>query len=197
MYEKPDYWTKKAKKEGYHARSVYKLEEIQQKYGIVKPGAKVLDVGAAPGSWSQYVLKQLKGSGLLAAIDLSPVVIPNAPGNFHFIQGDIYDQSNIDALEALGPFDAVLSDAAPATTGNRIVDTARSSGLVEHVLYLCGRLLVPGGNLVVKLFQGGDEQELLKQVRGMFASARVLKPKATRDSSFETYLIGTGKIGGR
>jgi 23S rRNA (uridine2552-2'-O)-methyltransferase len=193
MYEKPDYWTKKAKKEGYRARSVYKLEEIQQKYEIVKSGAKVLDVGAAPGSWSQYVLKLLKGSGLLAAIDLSPVTIPNAPANFRFIQGDIYEQTKIDALALLGPFDVVLSDAAPATTGNRIVDTARSSGLVEHVLYLCGRLLVPGGNLVVKLFQGGDEQDFLSRMRGMFASARILKPKATRDSSFETYLIGTGR----
>ncbi len=192
-YEKPDHWTLKAKSEGYPARSVYKLAEMQEKFKLLKPGTRVLDIGAAPGSWSLWVLRFLKGSGFLAAVDLSPLGMKPPFGNFFFLQGDIYDPAVRSALAERGPYGLVLSDAAPATTGDRTVDTGRSESLVEAVIDYADALLAPGGNLVAKLFQGGGERDLLAALKERFETARGFKPKACRAESFETYLIGLGK----
>jgi len=192
-YEKPDCYAIKAQKEGYPARSVYKLEELDQKFKLLKTGSRVLDIGAAPGSWSLWTLKRLGGRGYVAAIDLSPLNFKSPFDNFFFLQGNIYDQAAIDALKAYGPFDLVMSDAAPATTGNRAVDTGQSEALVEQVIELALECLKPGGNVVAKLFQGGAQAELLGRLREGFSSARCLKPKACRPESFETYLVGLGK----
>ncbi|NLJ45203.1 MAG: RlmE family RNA methyltransferase [Treponema sp.] len=192
-YEKPDHWTLKAKSEGYPARSVYKLAEMQEKFKLLKPGTRVLDIGAAPGSWSLWVLRFLKGSGFLAAVDLSPLGMKPPFGNFFFLQGDIYDPAVRSTLAERGPYGLVLSDAAPATTGDRTVDTGRSESLVEAVIDYADALLAPGGNLVAKLFQGGGERDLLAALKERFETARGFKPKACRAESFETYLIGLGK----
>lgn len=192
-YEKPDHWTLKAKSEGYPARSVYKLAEMQEKFKLLKPGTRVLDIGAAPGSWSLWVLRFLKGSGFLAAVDLSPLGMKPPFGNFFFLQGDIYDPAVRSALAERGPYGLVLSDAAPATTGDRTVDTGRSESLVEAVIDYADALLAPGGHLVAKLFQGGGERDLLAALKERFETARGFKPKACRAESFETYLIGLGK----
>lgn len=192
-YEKPDHWTLKAKSEGYPARSVYKLAEMQEKFKLLKPGTRVLDIGAAPGSWSLWVLRFLKGSGFLAAVDLSPLGMKLPFGNFFFLQGDIYDPAVRSALAERGPYGLVLSDAAPATTGDRTVDTGRSESLVEAVIDYADALLAPGGHLVAKLFQGGGERDLLAALKERFETARGFKPKACRAESFETYLIGLGK----
>lgn len=194
-YEKPDHWTRKAKGEGYPARSVYKLAEMQEKFRILKPGSRVLDIGAAPGSWSLWVLRFLKDSGFLAAVDLSPLGMKPPTGNFFFIQGDLYDPAVRAALAGKGPYDVVLSDAAPSTTGDRTVDTGCSESIVEAVIGYADDLLAPGGSLVVKLFQGGGERELLAAIKERYDTARGFKPKACRSESFETYLIGLGKKG--
>lgn len=192
-YKKPDFWSKKAFSEGYPARSVYKLKEIDEKFKLIKTNTRVLDLGAAPGSWTTFVLRALNESGHITAIDLSPLSSDVKGNNLAFFQGDMSSPSILSEAKKLGPYDLVICDAAPATTGNRTVDTARSSGLVELAIYYAEHMLITGGNFVVKIFQGGDQQEYLKKMRTLFTSARGFKPTACRNESFETYLIGLGK----
>jgi 23S rRNA (uridine2552-2'-O)-methyltransferase len=192
-YEKPDFWSKKAFSEGYPARSVYKLKEMDEKFGLIKKSYRVLDLGAAPGSWTTFVLRALDGNGHVTAIDLSPLSKDVKGSNLSFFQGDLYAANIREAAIKLGPYNLVICDAAPATTGNRTVDTARSTGLVELAIFYAEEMLLPGGNFVVKIFQGGDQQELLKKMRSVFTTARGFKPEACRTESFETYLIGLGK----
>lgn len=203
-YERPDYWTIRAKKEGYPARSVYKLEEIVRKFGLLKGlsggrgvpdrGPAILDVGAAPGSWSLWLLRQMKGAGRLLAVDIQDLGIAPDDANFSFVKGSILDEEVRASLRAAGPYDLVVSDAAPATSGNRIVDQSRSEELVEAVMGLALEVLAPGGALVVKIFQGGEEKRLLSELRAHFAQARAFKPEACRSESFETYLVATGFV---
>ncbi|HTX72132.1 MAG TPA: RlmE family RNA methyltransferase [Rectinemataceae bacterium] len=191
-YEKPDFWAQKARREGYPARSVYKLQEIDKKFTLVKPGMRILDIGAAPGSWSLWLLKRLAGSGSLVAVDLQPLGIDLGQNGFSFYQGDIHDESLRSNLAAQGPYNLVLSDAAPATTGNRVVDQGGSEAIVEAVIGCAEEMLAPGGAVVAKIFQGGAEAALLKRLRSRFSAARGFKPEACRAESFETYLVATG-----
>ena len=188
-----DFYTKKAQKEGYPARSVYKLEEIQQKFNVIKRDFRVLDVGAAPGSWTMYIMKMLGDNGFLSAIDLKPLVITIKKPNFFFVQGDAFDQANIQMLAEKGPYNAVVSDAAPSTTGNKIVDTERSIQLIESIYNTALQVLTPGGNFVFKMFQGGKEKEILDDMKKHFNAVKILKPQASRTNSFETFVIGLGK----
>ncbi|MCE5255308.1 MAG: RlmE family RNA methyltransferase [Spirochaetaceae bacterium] len=190
-YERPDFWTIKAKKEGYPARSVFKLEEISGKFGLLKKQAapRILDVGAAPGSWSLWLLRNLEGRGSLTSIDIQDLGIAPADANFAFLKGDILDPAMRSRLAGRGPYDLVVSDAAPSTSGNRLVDQSRSEELVEAVFSLALEVLAPGGSLVMKIFQGGDEKRLITQLKAHFAQARGFKPTACRAESFETYLI--------
>ncbi|HUH44368.1 MAG TPA: RlmE family RNA methyltransferase [Treponemataceae bacterium] len=192
-YEKPDFWSKKAFSEGYPARSVYKLQEIDEKFHILKKNARILDLGAAPGSWTVYVLRYLGASGQVTSIDLNPLAKEVKGDNLTFIQGDLYDERVRNHAAALGPYDALICDAAPPTTGNKLVDTARSADLVELALFYAQTMVKKGGNCAVKIFQGGDQSILLRQMREIFQSAKGFKPKACRSESFETYLIGLDK----
>jgi 23S rRNA (uridine2552-2'-O)-methyltransferase len=209
-YEKPDAWSLKAQKEGYPARSVYKLKEMDEKFHLIPsagnlagirsdpPGFRVLDLGAAPGSWSLYVLRRLGGAGFLAAADLAPLSRRHdrglfEGGNFFFIQGDIAAPDVREALLARGPYNLVICDAAPATTGSRAVDTLRSLELAETALGYGEAALKKGGALVIKVFQGGDSGALLKRFRDFFESGRAFKPSACRSGSFETYYVGLGR----
>lgn len=194
-YEKPDYWSKKAFSEGYPARSVYKLKELDEKFSLLKKNSSVLDLGAAPGSWTVFALRTLNGTGHLTSIDLKPLAKDVVGSNLTFIQGDLYDEEVRMQARNLGPYDSVICDAAPPTSGNRTVDTARSTGLVELAIYYAQTMLKPGGNFVAKIFQGGDQQQLLKSMRQIFTSARGFKPEACRTESFETYLVGLNKKG--
>ena len=194
-YEKPDYWSKKAFSEGYPARSVYKLKELDEKFGLLKKNYSVLDLGAAPGSWTVFALRTLNGTGHLTSIDLKPLAKDVVGSNLTFIQGDLYDEAVRVQARDLGPYDSVICDAAPPTTGNRTVDTARSTSLVELAIFYAQTMLKPGGNFVVKIFQGGDQQQLLKSMRQIFTTARGFKPEACRTESFETYLVGLDKKG--
>lgn len=189
-----DSYTLRAHKEGYPARSVYKLEEIQQQFKLIKPGDTVLDVGAAPGSWTLFTNNVLlKGKGTIITVDLNPLNINPIPHTVTSYVGDAFSKEIKPKLIEHGPYDAIISDAAPMTTGNRGVDTARSEYLAEQVILLASEHLKTGGNLAVKLFQGGGEQELMKTMRSLFTRAKIVKPKACRDDSFEVYLVGVGK----
>jgi 23S rRNA (uridine2552-2'-O)-methyltransferase len=188
---KPDHFAQRARREGYKARSVYKLAEIDGKSRLISRGNKVLDMGAAPGSWTQYALKRVGPDGRVVAVDLKPVEL-SADQRLTIIEGDVTAEAVRSQLRAAGPFDVVLSDAAPSTSGNRTLDSARSAELVEIVLQLTDELLVSGGNMAVKLFQGGEERELLEATRARFEHARVQRPKASRSDSFEIYLVATG-----
>lgn len=190
QYRKPDFWSKKAFAEGYPARSVYKLKQIDKKFDVFKNASKILDLGAAPGSWTTYVLKLLSKDGLCVAVDLHKLVPPITDTRLHFFQGDMYDKNIFEKIKKLGPYDAVICDAAPATTGNKTVDTSRSEGLVELAFYYAIENLNMGGNFVVKIFQGANQQRILQEFRKIFKSVRTFKPKASRASSFENFLIG-------
>jgi 23S rRNA (uridine2552-2'-O)-methyltransferase len=192
--DKADFYTKKAHKEGYPARSVYKLEEIQASNNIIKPGDSILDVGAAPGSWTLYTHRELiKGKGSIVAVDLNPLNLNPIPPTVTFFQGDAFSKEIRSKLVEKGPYDTIISDAAPMTMGNRSFDTARSENLAEQVLYLATEHLKQHGNLVIKIFQGGGQQEILKQMRTIFTKAKTTKPKACRSDSFEIFLIGLDK----
>jgi 23S rRNA (uridine2552-2'-O)-methyltransferase len=201
-YAKPDSWTLKALKEGYPARSVYKLREIAEKFALFSRGTNapvhVLDLGAAPGSWSLYLLRALKGNIDLTACDLSPLTAECGKDlfsgdNFTFIRGDFTGDETRAAILKKAPFDVIVSDAAPATTGNRLVDTARSEELAAVTLRYAETALREGGSLVVKLFQGGTTADFLREAKPLFATCRTFKPKACRPGSFETYFTGIGK----
>ena len=213
-YSKPDHWSLKAQKEGYPARSVYKLKEMDEKFGLIKKGLaksarspfRVLDLGAAPGSWSLYILRKLppKSGGAIPAeptlvsVDLAPLSRQYDEGffdrpDFIFLNGDFTAGEIREAVVSRAPYNLVLSDAAPATTGNRSVDTLRSLALAETALHYAETTLTKGGNLVIKVFQGGDTGNLLKTIRGLFESGKSFKPQACRAESFETYYLGLGK----
>jgi len=189
---RPDHFSIKAWQEGYPARSVFKLQEIDGKHGLLKKGCRVLDIGAAPGSWSMWTAERIGPKGSVVAVDLKECTIPARYRNVTVLQGDAFSQAVREKLDASGPFDVILSDAAPATTGNRTVDTARSAALAEQCIAAAGSLLREGGSLVFKLFQGGEEQQLKQQLREMFTSVKTFKPKSSRKDSFEIFFIGAG-----
>ena len=180
---------------------MYKLKEMDEKFGLLKPGpaSRILDLGAAPGSWSLFVLRKNPGIQLVSA-DLTPLSRQYDGGlfdggNFHFIQGDITDPAVRESIITRGPYNVIISDAAPPTTGNRFVDTSRSLELAEAVAAYAEYALAVNGNLAVKLFQGGDTSALLKHMRTLFKSAKSYKPTACRSDSFEVYYLGLGYRG--
>jgi 23S rRNA (uridine2552-2'-O)-methyltransferase len=187
---RPDHYSDSAKKAGYAARSVYKLSELDKRNHILRPGNRVLDLGAAPGSWSQYAARAVGPGGLVVAVDFDRLEALGPLNNVEAIAGDFTDPQTIKLIADRGPFDVVLSDAAPSTTGNRTVDTARSEGLVESIIDSLPLFLKAGGIFLAKLFQGGGEQVLLATCRSLFSVAKMPKPKASRSESFETYLLG-------
>jgi 23S rRNA (uridine2552-2'-O)-methyltransferase len=171
---------------------VYKLQEIQKKYHILVRGARVLDLGCAPGSWLQFAARTVGPDGRVVGIDLTPVNI-RLPENVRVITGDVADLEG--HLAGLGQtrFDALLSDMAPATTGNRHVDEARSVGLCEAALDVAERMLLPGGNFVCKIFQGSDFKTFTDAVRCRFDRQTATRPQSTRKASREVFVIGIGK----
>ena len=187
-----DHYTRRAKKENFAARSAYKLQEIQQKHRILSKGSRVLDLGCAPGSWLQFAAKTVGAGGRLIGIDLSPVTI-QFPENVFIITGDVVDlEAHLAQLERVS-FDVVLSDMAPATTGNRHVDETRSVGLCEAALDVAERNLVVGGGFVCKIFQGSEYKAFADQVRDLFQRQTAFRPKSTRKTSREVFVIGLGK----
>lgn len=187
-----DEFVKLAQQKGYRSRAVFKLEEIQLKDRLLRPGMAVVDLGAAPGGWSQFVAEKIGKSGRIIALDILPVeAIPGV----QIIQGDFQEESVMEQLLAAlegQPVDLVLSDMAPNMSGNRVVDQARAMYLAELALDMARRVLKPGGAYVTKLFMGADFDEYQRDARRSFASLANRKPKASRDRSREVYLVGKG-----
>ena len=190
-YKKPDHNTQKAKSEGYPARSVYKLEEIDRRVRILRPGQHVVDLGAAPGSWSMYVAKTIGRGGKLLAIDLSPIDIAFGP-NVTVIQGDALDVAS-EVFEAHGPFDVVLSDMAPSTSGNRAADQWRSFELCMRAIDVARVHGKPGSAFVGKIFMSEEFQQARDALKALYSEVRTLRPETVRKSSYEVFLVALGK----
>jgi 23S rRNA (uridine2552-2'-O)-methyltransferase len=200
-YDRHDAYFRKAKEGGWLARSVFKLEEIDQSFKIFRRGNVVLDLGCAPGSWLQYAERRIQQEkGHLVGIDLLPVKLSFGP-HVRIIEGDIYevtlDELRPEHSSSEGPpFDVLLSDMAPNTTGIRSVDQARSMSLAERALELTQDLLKPGGRFVVKVFEGGDFHAYVKSMREVFEDVKIRRPRSTRKTSMETYVVGMRLRGG-
>lgn len=192
-YRPKDHFFQRAKQRGFRARSAFKLEELVQRFGLVRPGARVLDLGAAPGGFLQVVAKTVGPSGLAVGVDL----VSLRPFNEAWVRTAVVDVLADDAraqIEAVaeGPYDAVLSDMAPKTTGVRATDEARSLRLAERALGLAQALGKPGSSFVAKLFMGGDFETFRARLRDVYREVKVVRPEATRSSSVEVYLVGLG-----
>lgn len=190
-----DEYVKRAQKLGYRSRAAFKLEEIDARDRLLKPGMIVLDLGAAPGGWSQFAAERAGKSGRIIALDVLPV---EAIAGVTFIQGDFREDGVLNRLmDALSgrPVDLVLSDMAPNMSGMRTVDQARAMHLAELALDTARRVLRPGGAFVVKLFQGVGFDEFQRDARRSFAALANRKPKASRDRTREVYLVAKGFIG--
>lgn len=184
-----DPYVQQARKLGYRSRAVFKLQEIQHKDRILKPGMTVVDLGAAPGSWSQWARPQLGAKGRLIALDILPM---DSVAGVDFILGDFREESVVKELEArVGPqaIDLVLSDMAPNISGIDTADQAATIYLCELALEFAKMHLKPHGVMVTKVFQGEGFEVFLKQVRQVFASVTIRKPKASRPRSREVYLV--------
>jgi 23S rRNA (uridine2552-2'-O)-methyltransferase len=182
-----DPYVQRAQKEGYRSRAAYKLLEINQKHGLLKPGRRVLDLGCAPGSWLQVAARR---GARVVGVDLAEV----APvGDAVVLQGDIFDEAMPERmLAALGDqADLLLSDVAASSTGRRSVDRLRAEAIGEAVLALLPRLLAPGGSMVIKLLRGADTA-LTAEVRRQFQQTRLIRPQATHRESSEIYLVANG-----
>lgn len=187
-----DPFVRKAQQQGLRSRAAFKLEELDQRDRLIKPGLNILDLGAAPGGWSQYASKCLQGNGRIVAIDL--LAMPAIPG-VEFIQGDFADpQVRAELAIHIGvtKFDLVMSDMLPNLSGHKIVDQYRAMALAELALDVALELMVPNAGFLVKLFQGLGFEDYLKTVRRYFDKTMLRKPKASRDRSPEVYLLARG-----
>ncbi|GAC86695.1 ribosomal RNA large subunit 23S methyltransferase RrmJ/FtsJ [Gluconobacter thailandicus F149-1 = NBRC 100600] len=178
-----------ARKQGWRSRAAFKLIEIDDRFHIIKPGARVIDLGAAPGGWSQVAVK--RGAGHIAGVDLLPV---DPVSGAEIIEGDFTDPEMPDRLKEIlgGPADLVMSDMAPNTTGHAATDHMRIMGLAEGALDFAMQVLAEGGSFVAKVFQGGSEKQMLDSMKLAFASVKHVKPPASRKESSELYVIATG-----
>jgi 23S rRNA (uridine2552-2'-O)-methyltransferase len=207
-----DFYFKKAKEESYLARSVYKLEEIDRKHSILKKGIAVLDVGCAPGSWCQYILKKI-GNGSVTGVDLKEKVNIRDE-RFRYVRGDIFALQpgqlapggsipvGTTTADGISPgagsprFDLITSDAAPDTSGNRFVDGERSLAIVRRVFELAREILKPGGAVVAKVFQGEDLKEFVESLRREYGKVALFKPLSSRKESRELYIIARERRAG-
>jgi len=188
-----DEYVKKAQREGYRSRAVYKLDEIQAKDRILKPGMSLVDLGAAPGGWSQYALELIGRKGVVVAVDILPM--KPLPGVV-FVEGDFREQSVLDELLVLlegRKIDLVMSDIAPNISGMDAVDQPRAMYLAELTVDFADRVLRPGGDLLVKLFQGEGFDALLKELKKHYNQVFMRKPKASRPRSREVYALARGR----
>jgi 23S rRNA (uridine2552-2'-O)-methyltransferase len=187
-----DHYSQKARKENYPARSVYKLQEIQQKLRLIRNGHHVLDLGCAPGAWLKYAAELTGPSGRVVGIDLKPITIPLSG----HVQTYVADILNLDATisDAIGfDFHIVMSDMAPSTTGQKTVDAARSLELSQAALQIAKDRLVSGGSFICKIFQSEDFKPFAEQLKPLFHAQKIFKPQSCRKASREIYLIGYGK----
>lgn len=194
-YRKRDsrYW--EAKDKGFAARSIFKLEDIDQRFKLIREGQTILDLGCSPGSWSQYISSKLRGKGRLIGVDLVPmnVKVPS----LEFIQGDFNKIDWEKTLGGIAKLDAVVSDMAPNTSGDRLRDQTASLDLCDGARALAARWLKPGGFLIMKMFEGPDSTDFVKRVEQEFEKVQRVRPPAVRKASKEFYILATGFRGGQ
>ena len=183
-----DHYSRKARQEGFPARSVYKLEEINQKFKLLKPGQAILDLGCAPGSWTLYAAGIVGPKGRVVGVDLNPVD-GTFPPQVTILRADLLTSPQA-LVENDAPFDLILSDMAPKTMGRREVDQARSLELCQMAWVWAERLLKPGGHFIFKIFQSQDGDDFIRTLKPRFNQLSRLKPKATRSESQETFVVG-------
>ena len=191
-----DEYVKLSQKEGYRSRAIYKLKEIQQKDKLIRPNMQVVDLGAAPGGWSQYATELVGDNGRVVASDILPI----DPLPFvEFIQGDFTEESVLNEIldvlnkdEKKYKADVVISDMAPNITGVEAIDQPKSIYLCELSLDMARQILKPGGSFVVKVFQGDGSDAFLKDLRSSFKQVKIRKPAASRPRSREVYMVGLG-----
>lgn len=186
-----DPFVRKARADGFRSRAAYKLLEIDRRDRLLKPGAVVVDLGAAPGGWSQVAVQRVGGKGRVIAIDL--LEMPSLP-QVRFVQGSFLDEEVRKTVRQLagGPVDVVLSDMMPNVSGIASADQARAAELVHEAILFCGEVLGPEGVFLVKVFQGAEFAGILAALRGTFKAVQTRKPAASRDESRETYLLAKG-----
>jgi 23S rRNA (uridine2552-2'-O)-methyltransferase len=189
-YRPKDHYFQKAKAEGFRARSAFKLEEVARRFHLFRPGARVLDLGAAPGGFLQVIAQAVGPSGLAVGVDLVPLKPFREPW-VRTVELDVLADDALEVLKGLvpGPFDAVLSDMAPKTSGIRSTDEARSLRLAERALELARTRGRPGSSFLVKLFMGGGFEAFRGELRRSFEEVKVVRPEATRSASVEVYLV--------
>ena len=192
-YDPKDFYFRKAKKEGLRARSAFKIDEILRRHRLLSKGDAVLDLGAAPGGFLQVLAEAVGEGGIAVGVDLEPVRNLGKP----WVKTAIVDLLAPDALDKIralhpGPFALVSSDMAPKTIGVKITDETRSLELVRMALAVAERTLAPGGAFVAKVFMGGDFPALKKDLGARFETVQVVRPQATRESSYEVYVLGKG-----
>ncbi len=191
---RPDHYTRRAKASGFAARSVFKLEEIDKRTRLLRRGLRVLDLGCAPGSWTQYAAGKVGRGGRVVGIDRRAIEF--AAPQVTTLVGDIFETDAERFFEAGGGrFDVVLSDMAPDTTGDRFTDHVRSVELCRRALYLADTLLERGGAFVCKVFEGGDVPELVDEIRPRYGKLKRIKPKSTRSESVELFIVAQGFSG--
>ena len=187
-----DQYVKKAQKLGLRSRAVFKIDEIQVKDRLLKPGMTVVDLGAAPGGWSQFAIDQVGDKGRVIACDILPM---DSIAGVDFLQGDFREETVLGALlERVGPdkVDVVMSDMAPNMSGTQQVDQARAMYLVELALDMCNQVLSSNGSFVVKVFQGEGFDAYLNEIRRLFSVVKIRKPDSSRARSREVYIVATG-----
>ena len=187
-----DHYTRQAQKENFPARSVYKLKEMQEKYGLLRKGGRILDLGCAPGSWLIYAAQLVGKEGHVVGVDLKPITV-QVPENVTTHAADIFELDDEILTHAGKRFHVVMSDMAPDTTGNKHVDSARSYNLCEAAWYIAQKALVSGGTFICKIFQGEDFDQFMNLVKSDYKTYKIYKPKSTRKASKEVYVIGLEK----
>jgi len=187
-----DFFYKQAKEVGAVARSFFKIEDLDQKYKLVKPNMRIMDVGAAPGSWIQYLLQKTGDGGFIYAIDLNPLNI-SVPDNVVFDQLNLFDITPEQIKEQHGMFDLIISDVAPRTTGSDFVDQTKSYNLVEHVRAIAEVVLKKNCNMICKMYQSGDTKKFTEDMRRIFTDVKIQKPESSRKQSREIFIVGLKK----
>jgi 23S rRNA (uridine2552-2'-O)-methyltransferase len=190
-----DPYVRAAKAAGWRSRAAFKILELDEKYKLFRPGQRVVDLGAAPGGWTQVAVQRGGSGGKVVALDLLPM---DEIAGATLLQGDFQDEAVEQAVLAAldGPADLVLSDMAPNTTGHNATDHLRILALIDLALDFAGKVLVPGGAFVAKAFQGGTERDLLNRMKRDFATVKHAKPPASRKGSAEMYVVAQGYRGG-
>lgn len=188
-----DFFYKQAKEKGAVARSFFKIEDLDLKFRLVKPKMRVMDVGAAPGSWIQYLLQKVGDEGFIYALDLNPLNI-SIPKNVVFEQKNIFDTTPEKIKEQHGMFDLIISDIAPRTTGSDFVDQTKSYDLVEYVRTIAQMVLKKNGNMICKMYQGGETKKFTDDMKKIFNEVKIQKPESSRKESREIFIVGLNKL---